>query len=208
MPGPVLGAGGHVRAAHHRLVHRHDPVAGHEQSTGRADRPDVPAACARGTERAPAAPLRDDHGQVHVPDGRLRRDAHHEHKEQEGPHRDSRTREDGQDRTDHADHEGPDAEQAARRRGEPDGRGDGRRAAKSERSDEEEERGGLPELVIRLGGEDRRPRRGGRAAARVPTVLRQRAAGHAKIQSHTRVFLPQRAPRPTVREGHPTPGHG
>lgn len=31
---PMLGTGGHVRAAHHRVVHRYDPVAGRQQPTG------------------------------------------------------------------------------------------------------------------------------------------------------------------------------
>jgi len=75
----MLGAGGHVRAAHNSVVHRLDVVVGHEQPTRRTGGR-VPATRACGPERSPT-PLRDDHGQVHVPDGRLRRDAHHEHQE-------------------------------------------------------------------------------------------------------------------------------
>jgi len=86
----VLGVGGHVWATHHRIVHRDDAVARHEQQAG-CTGGRVPAACARGPERSQTTPLRGDNGQIGVPDGRIRRHAHHEHKEQKRQDRNSRT---------------------------------------------------------------------------------------------------------------------
>jgi len=76
----MLGVGGYVRITHNCVVYRDDAVARYEQQTGCAGGR-VSAACTRGPERA-QTPLRGYYGQVRVPDGRLRRNAHYEHKEQ------------------------------------------------------------------------------------------------------------------------------